>query len=187
MAGVDDLKKDLKHRMEVTIDVVKKEFRGLRTGRASVSLLEPIMVDAYGSQMPLNQVASIAAPEARLLTVQVWDKGQAKAVEKAIRESSLGLNPAVEGQLMRVPIPALTEERREELKKVASKYAEEGKIAIRNVRRDGNDHLKKMEKDHQISEDEHHQYHDEVQKMTDGFIGQIDEALSHKQEEIMQV
>ena len=187
MAGFDDLKKDLKHRMEVTVDVVKKEFAGLRTGRASVSLLEPIMVEAYGSQMPLNQVASIAAPEARLLTVQVWDKGQTKAVEKAIRESNLGLNPAVDGQLLRVPIPALNEERREELKKVAGKYAEEGKVAIRNVRRDINDQLKKMEKNHEISEDEHHQYHDEVQKLTDSFIGQIDEALHHKQDEIMQV
>jgi ribosome recycling factor len=187
MAGFDELKKDVKHRMEVTVEVVKKEFSGLRTGRASVGLLEPIMVEAYGSQMPLNQVASIAVPEARMLSVQVWDKGQTKAVEKAIRESSLGLNPVVEGQLLRIPIPALTEERREELKKVAGKYAEEGKIAIRNVRRDGNDHLKKMEKDHDISEDAHHEYHDEIQKMTDGFIAQIDDSLSHKQEEIMQV
>ncbi len=187
MAGFDDLKKDLSHRMEVTVEVVKKEFGGLRTGRASVSLLEPITVEAYGSQMPLNQVASIAAPEARMLTVQVWDKGQTKAVEKAIRESNLGLNPAVDGQLLRIPIPALNEERREELKKVAGKYAEEGKIAIRNVRRDINDQLKKMEKKHEISEDEHHQYHDEVQKLTDSFIAKIDEALHHKQEEIMQV
>jgi ribosome recycling factor len=187
MAGFSDLKKDLKHRMEITLEVVKKEFSGLRTGRASVSLLDPIMVDAYGSQMPLNQVASVAAPEARMLTVQVWDKGQAKAVEKAIRESSLGLNPAVDGQMLRVPIPALNEERREELKKVAGKYAEEGKIAIRNVRRDGNDQLKKMEKDGTFSEDESRQYQDEIQKMTDGLIKQIDEALSQKQDEIMQV
>jgi len=170
-----------------TLDVVKKEFSGLRTGRASVGLLDPIMVDAYGSQMPLNQVASVAAPEARMLTVQVWDKGQAKAVEKAIRESNLGLNPAVDGQLLRVPIPPLNEERREELKKVAGKYAEDGKIAVRNVRRDGNDQLKKMEKDGDISEDEGHQYHDEVQKMTDSLINQIDSVLSQKQEEIMQV
>lgn len=187
MATFDELKEDIRHRMEVTVDVVKKEFSGLRTGRASVSLLEPITVDAYGSKMPLNQVASIAAPEARMLTVQVWDKGQVKAVEKAIRESNLGLNPAVDGQLLRVPIPALNEERREELKKVAGKYAEDGKVAIRNVRRDGNDQLKKMEKDHEISEDEHHQYHDEIQKLTDGLIAQIDEALAQKQEEIMQV
>ncbi|MBT5564159.1 MAG: ribosome recycling factor [Rhodospirillaceae bacterium] len=187
MAGFNDLKKDLKHRMESTLDVVKKEFSGLRTGRASVGLLDPIMVDAYGSKMPLNQVASVAAPEARMLTVQVWDKGQAKAVEKAIRESNLGLNPAVDGQLLRVPIPPLNEERREELKKVAGKYAEDGKIAVRNVRRDGNDQLKKMEKDGDISEDEGHQYHDEVQKMTDSLINQIDSVLSQKQEEIMQV
>lgn len=187
MVDFEALKKDLKHRMDVTVEVVKKEFSGLRTGRAAVSLLEPIMVDAYGSQMPLNQVASIAVPEARMLTVQVWDKGQIKAVEKAIRESSLGLNPAVDGQLLRVPIPALNEERREELKKVAGKYAEDGRIAIRNVRRDGNDQLKKMEKDHEISEDAHHEYHDEIQKMTDDLIGQIDATLEQKQQEIMQV
>ena len=187
MAGFADLKKDLKHRMEMTLDVVKKEFAGLRTGRATTSLLDPIMVDAYGSQMPLTQVASVAAPEARMLTVQVWDKGQVKAVEKAIRESSLGLNPAVDGQLLRVPIPALNEERREELKKVAGKYAEDGKVAIRNVRRDGNDQLKKMEKDGDISEDESRQYQDEIQKITDDLVKQIDDALSQKQDEIMQV
>ena len=187
MAGFADLKKDLKHRMEMTLDVVKKEFSGLRTGRATTSLLDPIMVDAYGSQMPLTQVASVAAPEARMLTVQVWDKGQVKAVEKAIRESSLGLNPAVDGQLLRVPIPALNEERREELKKVAGKYAEDGKVAIRNVRRDGNDQLKKMEKDGDISEDESRQYQDEIQKITDDLVKQIDDALSQKQDEIMQV
>jgi ribosome recycling factor len=187
MAGFADLKKDLKHRMETTLDVVKKEFAGLRTGRATTSLLDPIMVEAYGSQMPLAQVASVAAPEARMLTVQVWDKGQVKAVEKAIRESSLGLNPAVDGQLLRVPIPPLNEERREELKKVAGKYAEDGKVAIRNVRRDGNDQLKKMEKDGDISEDESRQYQDEIQKITDDLVKQIDDALSQKQEEIMQV
>ncbi|MFL2770369.1 MAG: ribosome recycling factor [Rhodospirillaceae bacterium] len=187
MKDFSTLEKDLKHRMDTTVEVVKKEFSGLRTGRAATSLLEPIMVDAYGSQMPLNQVASIVAPEPRMLTVQVWDKGQAKAVERAIRESSLGLNPAAEGQLIRVPIPALNEERREELKKVAGKYAEEGKVAIRNVRRDGNEQLKRMEKDHKISEDEYHQYHDEIQKMTDEVIGQIETTLAQKQEEIMQV
>lgn len=187
MAGFGDLKKDLKHRMDTTLEVVKKEFAGLRTGRASVNLLDPITVDAYGSQMPLNQVASVGAPEPRMLTVQVWDKGQVKAVEKAIRESNLGLNPAVEGQMLRVPIPPLNEERREELKKVAGKYAEDGKVAVRNVRRDGNDQLKKMEKDNEISEDESHQYQDEVQKMTDSVIKQIDDALASKQEEIMQV
>ncbi len=187
MADYKALKKDIQHRMETTVDVVKKEFAGLRTGRASVALLDPITVDAYGSQMPLNQVASVAAPEPRMLTVQVWDKGQVKAVEKAIRESNLGLNPAVDGTLIRVPIPPLNEERRAELTKVAGKYAEEGKVAIRNVRRDGNDQLKKMEKDGEISEDEHRQYNDEIQKLTDDFVKQIDEALSHKQDEIMQV
>lgn len=187
MSDYKALKKDVQHRMETTVDVVKREFAGLRTGRASVALLDPITVDAYGSQMPLNQVASVAAPEPRMLSVQVWDKGQVKAVEKAIRESSLGLNPAVDGTLVRVPIPPLNEERRAELTKVAGKYAEEGKVAIRNVRRDGNDQLKKMEKDGDISEDEHRQYNDEIQKLTDDFVKQIDEALSHKQEEIMQV
>lgn len=187
MADYKALKKDIEHRMETTVDVVKKEFSGLRTGRASVGLLDPIMVEAYGSQMPLNQVASVAAPDARMLTVQVWDKGQVKAVEKAIRESNLGLNPAVDGQFIRVPIPALNEERRAELTKVAGKYAEEGKVAIRNVRRDGNDQLKKMEKDGEISEDAHRQYHDEIQKLTDEYVKHIDEALAHKQEEIMQV
>jgi ribosome recycling factor len=187
MADYKALMKDIQHRMETTVDVVKKEFAGLRTGRASVGLLDPITVEAYGSQMPLNQVASVAAPEPRMLTVQVWDNGQVKAVEKAIRESSLGLNPAVDGTLIRVPIPPLNEERRAELTKVAGKYAEDGKVAIRNVRRDGNDQLKKMEKDGEISEDEHRQYNDEIQKLTDDFVKQIDEALAHKQEEIMQV
>lgn len=187
MANWDNLKKDIKHRMETTVDVVKKEFAGLRTGRASVSLLEPITVNAYGSDMPLNQVASISVPEPRMLSVQVWDKSQIKAVEKAIRESDLGLNPAVDGQLLRIPIPALNEERREELKKVAGKYAEQGRVAIRNVRRDGNDTLKKMEKDGEISEDEHREYHDDIQKLTDGFISDIDTALQTKEEEIMQV
>ena len=187
MADYKALKKDIQHRMETTVDVVKKEFAGLRTGRASVGLLDPITVEAYGSQMPLNQVASVAAPEPRMLTVQVWDNGQVKAVEKAIRESSLGLNPAVDGTLIRVPIPPLNEERRAELTKVAGKYAEDGKVAIRNVRRDGNDQLKKMEKDGEISEDEHRQYNDEIQKLTDDFVKQIDDALAQKQEEIMQV
>ena len=185
--SVDDLMKDIQHRMQASLDVLKKELSGLRTGRASVSLLEPVLVDSYGSQMPLNQVASISAPEARLLTVQVWDNSLVKSVDRAIRESDLGLNPATEGQTIRVPIPALNEERRADLKKVAGKYAEHARVAVRNVRRDGNDGLKKMVKKGDLSEDSHHQYHDEVQKMTDSIITEVDGALGIKEEEIMQV
>ena len=184
---VASLKKDVQHRMEATIEVFKKELSGLRTGRASVSLLEPIMVDAYGSPMPLNQVANINVPEPRMITVQVWDGSQLKAVEKAIRDSNLGLNPAVDGQLIRVPIPPLTEERRTELSKVAGQYAEHARVAIRNVRRDGNDNLKKLEKDGEISQDESRQYHDEIQELTDKKVGEVDDGLKAKQEEIMQV
>jgi ribosome recycling factor len=181
------VKTDLQHKMEVSLDHLKKEFAGLRTGRATTALLEPVVVDAYGSQMPLNQVASVSVPEPRLLSVSVWDKGMAKAVEKAIREANLGLNPMLDGTLIRVPIPPLTAERRADLTKIAHKYAEHARVAIRNVRRDGNETLKKMEKDHQISQDEHRKYSDEVQKMTDQIIGKVDEALKSKEQEIMQV
>jgi len=181
------LKKDLQHKMEVSVEHVKKEFAGLRTGRATSALLEPIVVDAYGSKMPLNQVASVSVPEPRLLSVSVWDKGLAKSVEKAIREANLGLNPMADGTLIRVPIPPLTSERRAELIKVAHKYAEHARVSIRNVRRDGNEVLKKMEKDHVISQDEHRKYNDEVQKMTDQYVGKVDEALKHKEQEITQV
>ncbi|MGE4064932.1 MAG: ribosome recycling factor [Rhodospirillaceae bacterium] len=182
-----DLKKDLQHKMEVSFEHAKKEFAGLRTGRASTALLEPIVVEAYGSKMPLNQVASVSVPEPRLLSVSVWDKGLAKSVEKAIREANLGLNPMADGTLIRVPIPPLTAERRAELIKVAHKYAEHARVSIRNVRRDGNDVLKKMEKDHVISQDEHKKYAEEVQKMTDQYVGKVDEALKHKEQEITQV
>ena len=182
-----DLKLDLQHKMEVSIEHVKKEFSGLRTGRATIGLLEPVMVDAYGSLMPLNQVASISVPEPRLLSVSVWDKGMAKAVEKAIREANLGLNPMADGTLIRVPIPPLTAERRADLTKVAHKYAEHARVAIRNVRRDGNEVLKKMEKDHQISQDDHRKYTDEIQRMTDANIAKVDDALKHKEGEITQV
>jgi ribosome recycling factor len=181
------LKKDLQHKMEVSFEHAKKEFAGLRTGRATTALLEPVVVDAYGSKMPLNQVASVSVPEPRLLSVSVWDKGLAKSVEKAIREANLGLNPMADGTLIRVPIPPLTAERRAELIKIAHKYAEHARVSIRNVRRDGNEALKKMEKDHVISQDEHRKYHDEVQKMTDQYIGKVDEALKHKEQEITQV
>jgi ribosome recycling factor len=181
------LKTDLQHKMQVSLDHVKKEFAGLRTGRATTGLLEPVMVDAYGSQMPLNQVASVSVPEPRLLSVSVWDKGLAKSVEKAIREANLGLNPMADGTLIRVPIPPLTAERRADLTKIAHKYAEHARVAIRNVRRDGNEALKKMEKDHQISEDDHRKYSDEIQKMTDQIVAKVDEALKTKEQEIMQV
>lgn len=179
--------KDIRRRMNGAVEVLRQEFSGLRTGRASPGLLDPVMVEAYGSPMPMNQVATVSAPEPRLLTVNVWDKGVVKAVEKAIRESDLGLNPQTEGQMLRVPIPELTEERRIELGKVAHKYAEQARIAVRNVRRDAMDHLKAMERDGGMSQDEHHAWSDDVQKLTDEFIAMIDETSSTKEAEIMQV
>lgn len=183
----NDLKKDVSHRMENTVEVLKKEFSGLRTGRAAASLLDPIMVDAYGQTMPLSQCATVGVPEPRLLTVQVWDKGQLKAVEKAIRDSGLGLNPQSDGQIIRVPIPPLNEERRKELQKIAGKYSEQARVAVRNVRRDGMDTLKKLEKDGHISEDEIKKYEKEVQGLTDETIKKIDESLAHKEKDILQV
>lgn len=182
-----DLKKDLQHRMDNTVEVLKKEFSGLRTGRASSSLLEPVIVEAYGQSMPLTQCGTVGVPESRMLTVQVWDKGLVKAVEKAILNSGLGLNPQSDGQMIRVPIPALNEERRKELQKVAGKYAEQARVAVRNVRRDGMDTLKKMEKDGHISEDEIKKHEKEVQAVTDETIKKIDDTTAHKEKEIMQV
>lgn len=179
--------KDLSYRMNRSVEVLQEEFGGLRTGRASTSLLEPLMVDAYGAQMPMNQVGTVSVPEPRMLSVQVWDKSLVGAAEKAIRESSLGLNPMTEGQLLRIPIPELTQERRVELSKVAGQYAEHARVAVRNVRRDGMDTLKKMKKESLIGEDEHHDRAAEVQKLTDEMIAKIDEALASKEEEIMQV
>lgn len=179
--------KELDRRMNGALDVLHQEFAGLRTGRASTSLLEPLTVEAYGSHMPMNQVGTIGAPEPRLLTVQVWDKSLIKAVEKSIRESDLGLNPQVDGSLVRVPVPELTEERRREMVKVAHKYAEQARISIRNIRRDGMDRLKKLEKDGEISQDEHHAWADDIQKMTDQHIKKVDEATETKEQEIMQV
>ncbi len=178
---------DLKRRMDGAISNLQTEFGGLRTGRASVSLLDPVQVDVYGSKMPLNQVGTVAAPEPRLLSVQVWDASNVKAVEKAIRDAGLGLNPQPEGNLIRIPIPDLNEERRQELTKVAGKYAESARISVRNVRRDGMDELKKMEKDGEISEDEHKRLSDEVQKLTDEMIQKIDTMLSDKEKDIMTV
>ncbi len=179
--------KDLERRMRGAIAVLKEEFAGLRTGRASTSLLDPVVVDAYGSKMPLNQVATISTPEPRMISVQVWDKGLAGAVEKAIRESGLGLNPVVEGQNLRIPIPELNEERRQEIAKIAAKYAEQARVAVRNVRRDGMDLLKRLEKDHEIGKDEQHMQGEKVQKLTDAMIKEIDDLLEHKEAEIMQV
>ncbi len=184
---IDSIKKDISRRMDGAVDVLHQEFSGLRTGRASTNLLESIMVGAYGTEMPINQVGTVGVPEPRLLTVQVWDEGMVKAVEKAIMESGLGLNPSSDGQLVRIPIPALTEERRGELSKVAGKYAEEARIAVRNVRRHAMDESKRAEKDGEISEDVHHDHASEIQQLTDSFIKKIDETLSNKEQDIMQV
>ncbi len=180
-------KKDVARRMEGAVDVLHKEFGGLRTGRASISLLEPITVEAYGSAMPLSQVGTIGVPEPRMLSVQVWDKGMVKAVEKAIMDSGLGLNPSADGQMVRIPIPALTEERRIELSKIAGKYAEDARVAIRNVRRHAMDDLKRAEKDGEISEDEHRDYSHDMQELTDQYVKKIDDSLTNKEQEIMQV
>ncbi len=185
MSGFD--RADLKRRMDGAVDILSTEFGGLRTGRASISLLDPIHVDAYGSSMPLNQVASISVPEPRLITVQVWDNGQVKAVEKAIRDSGLGLNPQPEGNLIRIPIPPLNEERRQEMTKIAGKYSEAARVSVRNVRRDGMDALKKMKGDGKISEDDQKKMSDDVQKLTDDTIKKIDKMLADKEKEIMTV
>ena len=177
----------LERRMKGAIDNLRQEFGGLRSGRASPALLEPVVVDVYGSQMPINQVGTISVPEGRMLSVQVWDKANVTSVEKAIRDSGLGLNPVTDGTLVRIPLPELTEERRLELKKVAHKYAEQSRISIRNIRRSGMDDLKKAEKDGSMSEDEMHMWSDEVQSLTDKYIGEIDDLISAKEEEIMQV
>jgi len=178
---------DLKRRMEGAVDTFRKELGGLRTGRASASLLDPIVVEVYGANMPLAQVATISVPEARMLTVQVWDRSAVSSVDKAIRKSGLGVNPVTEGQTIRIPIPELTEERRRELTKVAAKYAEQARVAARNVRRDGIDALKKLERDGEIGQDDQRARAQDVQKMTDDTIARIDELLAQKDKEIMQV
>lgn len=178
---------DIERRMSGAVDALKHEFSGLRTGRATTSLLDGVVVDVYGSSMPLNQVGTVSVPEPRMLSVQVWDKSNAAAVEKAIRNSGLGLNPMNDGQLIRIPIPELNEERRAELAKIAAKYAEQARIAIRNVRKAGMDTLKRQEKDKEISEDDHKMYADEVQELTNKHVKSVDEALSVKEQEIMQV
>jgi ribosome recycling factor len=174
-------------RMDKAVSALKEEFASLRTGRASANLLDQIMVEAYGATTPINQVAAITVPEPRSISVSVWDRGVVVSVEKAIRASGLGLNPVVEGQTLRIPIPPLTEERRRDLAKIAAKYAEQQRIAIRNVRREANDDLKKAEKDSVISQDEQKRMESEVQKMTDEAVKRVDEALKTKEQEIMQV
>jgi len=178
---------DIKRRMDGAISSLGSEFSGLRTGRASISLLDPISVEVYGTAMPINQVATVSVPEPRMLSVQVWDRSNTGPVEKAIRESGLGLNPVVEGQLLRIPIPELNEERRHELVKVAHKYAEQAKVAVRHVRRDGMDMSKREEKDGDLSQDELHAINDKIQKLTDDHIAEIDALLAAKESEILQV
>ncbi len=177
----------LKTRMQKSIASLREELAGLRTGRASASLLEPVTVEAYGSKMPLNQVATVTVPESRMLSVQVWDRGLAGAVEKAIRNSGLGLNPAAEGVVIRVPLPELNEERRRELTKVAHNYAEQARVAVRHIRRDGMDLLKKLEKDGDMSQDEARKHGEQVQVATDAAVAEIDKVLATKEQEIMQV
>ena len=180
-------KDELDRRMNGAVSTFKSELGGLRTGRASAALLDPVKVEAYGNTVPINQVGTISTPEPRMITVQVWDKGLAKTVDKAIRDAGLGLNPQMDGQLLRIPLPELNEERRKELTKLAAKYAEAARVSVRNVRRDGMDLLKRLEKDHKIGQDEQHTKGDELQKLTDAHIKDIDTALHAKEQEIMQV
>jgi ribosome recycling factor len=184
---IQAIKKEAARRMHAAVEVLHKEFAGLRTGRAAVSLLEPVTVEAYGARTPLPQVATIAAPEPRLLTVQVWDRGLVKAVERAIQEADLGLNPIGEGQLIRIPIPALNEQRRVEITKIASRYAEEARVAVRNVRRHAMDELKKAERDGGISQDQVRDLGKQIQDLTDSHIRALDDLLAKKEAEILQV
>lgn len=178
-------KADIERRMQGAVESFKGDLGGLRTGRANTTLLDPVVVDVYGANMPINQVATVSAPEPRLLSVQVWDKSNMNAVEKAINQAGLGLNPVIDGQLIRLPIPDLTEERRKELAKLAGQYAEKAKVAIRNVRRDGNDALKADENKKEISEDDRKRLEAEVQKLTDDMIAAVDDAANAKEKEIM--
>jgi len=184
---VKEIMKDLERRMHGAVDVLHQEFKSLRTGRASTAMLEGVTVNYYGTETPLNQVGNLHVPEASLIVVQPWDASLVPAIEKAILAADLGLNPSNDGKIVRVPIPALTEERRKEITKKAHDLAEQARTAIRQVRRDGNEKLKKMQKDHEISEDDEHRSHDEIQKMTDKFIEEINKVLEHKEAEIMEV
>jgi ribosome recycling factor len=183
----NQLMDELRRRMDGALDALRREFGGLRTGRASAHLLDPVTVKAYGGEMPLAQVGTVNVPEPRMITVQVWDRSLVSAVEKAIRDANLGVNPQADGQVVRIPIPELSSERRQELTKLAHKYAEHGRVAVRNVRRDGMETLKKQEKDGKISEDEHRRQSEEVQKVTDDHIKKVDDALAQKEKEILQV
>ena len=183
----NELMNELKRRMDGALEALRREFAGLRTGRASAHLLDTVVVKAYGGEMPLNQVGTVNVPEPRMITVQVWDRGLVTPVEKAIREANLGVNPQSDGQLVRIPIPELSQERRQELTKIAHKYAEQGRVAVRNVRRDGMEMLKGLEKKHALSQDEHRKWHDEVQALTDSHIKKVDESLATKEKEIKQV
>jgi len=187
MSDINSIKNDAKIRMDKTLDSLKSDFGGLRAGRAHASLLDGVMVEAYGSLTPISQVGTVGVPDARTLSISVWDKSIAKNVEKALRESDLGLNPITDGTLIRIPIPPLSEERRKELVKVAGKYAEQNKIAIRNIRRDALDEVKKLKKDNLISEDEEKKAESEVQKITDEAVKKIDEMQALKEKDIMQV
>ena len=187
MTDFSDIKSDTKNRMDKTLESLKADFGSLRAGRAHASLLDGIMVEAYGSMTPISQVGTISVPDARTLSVSVWDRGLAKSVDKALRESDLGLNPVSDGQLIRIPIPPLSEERRKELVKIASKYAEQNKVAIRNIRRDGLDGVKRLKKDNLISEDEEKRFENEIQKLTDDAIKKIDEMFNNKEKDILQV
>lgn len=187
MSDFNDIKQDTMTRMEKTLETLRGDFGGLRAGRAHASLLDNIMVEAYGSPTPIAQIGTISVPDARTLSISVWDKGLAKSVEKALRESDLGLNPVSDGQLIRIPIPPLSEERRKELVKIAGKYAEQNKIAIRNIRRDALDEIKKLKKDNLISEDDEKRFNNEIQKLTDDSIKRIDDLLEQKEKDILQV
>ena len=172
--------KEIEKRMRASIDALKREFSGLRTGRASANLLDPVQVMVYGSRMPLNQIATVSVPEPRMISVQVWDRSNVAAVDKAIREANLGLNPIMDGQILRLPIPSLTADRRQELVKLAHKYAEQARIAIRNVRREGMDLLKKLEKDGKMSQDDHRGNSEKVQELTDRLIKEVDADSRHE-------
>lgn len=187
MSEFSEIKNDAQTRMEKTLESLRADFGGLRAGRAHASLLDGIMVEAYGSLSPISQVGTVSVPDPRTLSVSVWDKSLAKSVEKALRESDLGLNPVTDGALIRIPIPPLSEERRKELVKIAGKYSEQNKVAVRNIRRDALDGVKKLKKDNLISEDEEKRFENEIQKMTDDAVKKIDEMLAAKEKDIMQV
>ena len=184
---IEDVKKDVKHRMEQAVESVRAELAKLRTGKASPTILDGITVNYYGTNTPLRQVGNVSAPEPRLLVIQPWDRSLLGEIEKAILKSDLGLNPANDGIVIRIPIPSLTEERRQSLVKVGKKITEEGRVAVRNIRRDANEKLKKLEKDHKISEDDLHRSQDEMQKMTDDYIKKLDEILALKEKDILEI